>query len=288
MSSSTKRRAWRLVDPEMRNRRAQRLENAALVLASLNVVAVVFGSVEPLYSAFSVWFDWFGHVSVLLFTILFVIRLWAVPVKTGSRGSTGRLRFVRRPFVLLDLVVIVGYWFGVLFVPGSIGWVRVLWLARMFNLPRLQRSRIRFRRVLVAQRDDLSIAFIGSGTIALLASTLMFFVERGAQPEAFSSIPAALWWAIVTLTTVGYGDVVPGTPLGRLLGAITTFGGVAFFALPSSILAAGFMDERARERQASNEADDAGTESIHSKLGHSQTRCPHCGEALDSTGTEQV
>ncbi|WP_411968317.1 ion transporter [Haloferax sp. YSSS75] len=285
MSSPTKRRAWRVVDPDAKSRRGQHLETVALVLASLNVVAVVIQSVAPIYEAVPLLFDVFGHVSVFLFTLLYVVRLWAVPATDRQQETTDRLRFARRPFVLLDFVVIVGYWFGVAFVPGSLGWIRVLWLARMFNLPQLKRSRMRFRRVLAAQRDDLSIAFIGSGTIALLASTLMYFVENSTQPEAFSSIPAALWWAIVTLTTVGYGDVVPGTPLGRFLGAITTFGGVAFFALPSSILAAGFMDERARERQASDELADTGGESAHTNGEQLQNRCPHCGEALDSTET---
>ncbi|MEO1227202.1 MAG: cyclic nucleotide-gated ion channel, partial [Pseudomonadota bacterium] len=77
----------------------------------------------------------------------------------------------------------------------------------------------------------------------MVASTLMYEVERDAQPEAFSSIPAALWWGIITLTTVGYGDIVPVTDLGRALGALFMFLGVGLFALPAAILAAGFARE---------------------------------------------
>jgi voltage-gated potassium channel len=265
MSSSQKNRAWSLVDPETQNPVGKRIQDGALVLASLNVVAVVLQSVESLDNRFSLLFEGFAVVSVLLFTLFLLVRVWAAAVENRYRGSSGQVRFVRRPFVFLDFVVVVGFWLTFFLFPGTLGGVRVLWIARMLNLPRLKPARVRFIRVLSAQREDLSIAFIGSGTIALLASTLMYFVENSAQPEAFASIPAALWWGVVTLTTVGYGDVVPGTPLGRFLGAITTFGGVAFFALPSSILAAGFFAERQAKQEESTELDEVGTEQSESQ-----------------------
>ncbi|KAB1194625.1 ion transporter [Haloferax sp. MBLA0076] len=284
MSSSTKRRTWRLVDPETKSRVGQRLQSVALVLASLNVVAVVLQSIDRLYDAAPLLFDGFAVVSVALFTLLFAVRIWAAATSRVYRGSDGRFRLVRQPFVLLDLVVIVVFWPTFFVYPETLGGIRVLWLARMFDIPRLDRSRTRFKRVLAAQRDDLGTAFIGAGTLVLLSSTLMFFAENGAQPEAFSSIPDALWWGVVTLTTVGYGDVVPVTPLGRLLGAITTFGGIAFFALPSSILAAGFFAEREQEHDVESAQDEPKTGPTRSSDDASQNRCPHCGESLDSAG----
>ena len=284
MSSSTKRRVWQLVSPEERGRSGQRLESAALVLASLNVVAVVLQSIDSLYDRFALLFDGFAVTSVLLFSLLFVARLWASATQTEYRGSSGRVRFVRRPFVLLDFVVIVVFWLGFFFAPGTLGGIRILWIARIFDFPRFRRSRTRFKRVITTQREDLAIAFSGAAMLVLVSSTLMYFVERGAQPEAFASIPDALWWGIVTLTTVGYGDVVPITPLGRVLGAITTFGGIAFFALPSSILAAGFFAEREREQE---ESHPPGRESESSRPTDELPahRCPHCGESLDSAET---
>ncbi|KTG13088.1 potassium channel family protein [Haloferax profundi] len=284
MSGSRKRRTWRLVDPETKSRVGRRLQSAALVLASLNVVAVVLQSIDRLYDAVPLLFDGFAVVSVALFTLLFVVRIWAAATSRVYRGSDGRFRLVRQPFVLLDLVVIVVFWPSFFLYPETLGGVRVLWLARMFDIPRLDKSRTRFKRVLAAQREDLGIAFIGAGTLVLVSSTLMFFAENGAQPEAFSSIPDALWWGVVTLTTVGYGDVVPVTPLGRLLGAITTFGGIAFFALPSSILAAGFFAEREQEHGAESPQDETKTRPTGPSDDASQNRCPHCGESLDSAG----
>jgi len=287
MSRSTKRRVWRVVSPGTRDRSGQRLETVALVLASLNVVAVVLQSVDSLYNEFRTLFDGFAFVSVSLFTVLFVVQLWASGTRSEYGGSTGRLRFIKRPFVLLDFGVIVVFWATYLADPQTQGWVRILWFARVFNLPRFRRSKVRFKRVISAQRGDLAIAFSGAAMLVLVSSTLMFFVENRAQPEAFGSIPAALWWGIVTLTTVGYGDVVPVTPLGKLLGGITTIGGIAFFALPSSILAAGFFAERQSEGKASTATEEAGTDPPKTPDGEPPRRCPHCGESLDTTGSEQ-
>jgi voltage-gated potassium channel len=271
MAPVTRRRLWELVDPETKDRWGRRVEAVVFVLALSNVVAVVLASVESLYSRYTVFFEGFLTASMILFTLLYVARVWAAASGT-EHGTSGRLRFARRPIAVIDFVVVSTFWLGLLTGVEALGagLFRTLWVVRIFSLSLFKRSRGRFRRVLSAQREDLAIAFSAAGMLVLVSSTLMYFVEGSAQPDAFSSIPAALWWGVVTLTTVGYGDVVPITPLGRFLGALTTFGGVAFFALPSSILAAGFFAERAAERE----------QMAREHLGN---RCPHCGESLETT-----
>lgn len=100
----------------------------------------------------------------------------------------------------------------------------------------------------------------------------LLYVEHRAQPEVFTSIPEAIWWGTVTLTTVGYGDVVPVTSLGKLLAGVTAFGGIAFVGLPASILAAGFVEESVLGSDAGDETEPR------------TTACPHCGEAIDAEG----
>ncbi|MFC4360309.1 potassium channel family protein [Halobium salinum] len=277
MVRASRRRVSELVDPGTEDRWGRRLTAAVVLLASLNVVALVLQSVPAVYRSSPRFFSAFSFGSVLLFTLLYALRVWSVTASANRRDADGRLRFVRSPIAVVDVVVLTLFWGGLLWevlwpttVPSvfGAGAVRVLWLAHVFELPQLKRSRRRFKRVLLAQREDLAIAFSGAGMLVLVSSTLMYFAERGAQPDAFSSIPAALWWGVVTLTTVGYGDVIPVTPLGRLLGAITTFGGIAFFALPSSVLAAGFFSERTAEREGTTE--------------DGRTCCPHCGKSLHS------
>src|SRR3712207_3791337 len=98
-------------------------------------------------------------------------------------------------------------------------------------------------KVVSQKKEELLIALGFFLILLVVTSSLMYFAEHGAQPKAFSSIPAAMWWAVVTMTTVGYGDVYPVTVLGRLLAGITALLGIAAFALPTSILGAGFLAE---------------------------------------------
>ncbi|MCO8265078.1 ion transporter (plasmid) [Haloferax prahovense] len=268
---------WTVVDPESENRWGERFSRLVFLLASANVVAVVLSTVESLSARFGVYFDGLLVVSIVLFTLLYVVRLWAAGSDAAESGRHSRVAFVRDPIAVVDCFVIVTFWVGLLFEIRLFesGLFRVFWLARVLNLSWFRRSRGRFKRVIDAQRSDLGVAFSGAGMLVLVSSTLMYFVEGSVQPEAFSSIPETLWWGVVTLTTVGYGDVVPVTPLGRLLGAATMLGGVAFFALPSSILAAGFFAERTEERAQPGEQTQP----------RERPRfewCPYCGESLGS------
>jgi voltage-gated potassium channel len=101
--------------------------------------------------------------------------------------------------------------------------------------------------------------------LLVLSSSLMYFAEHEAQPELFSSIPATMWWGIETLTTIGYGDIIPVTPLGRVLAGVIAVLGIGMFALPAGILGSAFVEEVQRRRSGS--------------AGRS---CPHCGQSIDS------
>jgi voltage-gated potassium channel len=271
MAQISRDTVWTVVDPKPENRRGTRFRLVVFVLASLNVLAVVLSTVESFYERYSVYFEALLVVSIALFTLLYVVRLWAAGAASRDSERGSRVAFVRGPIAVVDLFVIATFWTGLLLEIRLFesGLFRVFWLVRVLDLSWFRHSRHRFKRVLVAQRSDLAVAFSGAGMLVLVSSTLMYFVEGGVQPEAFSSIPDTLWWGVVTLTTVGYGDVVPVTPLGRLLGAVTMLGGVAFFALPSSILAAGFFAERTGDATAASENPSGDC-------------CPHCGERLDS------
>ncbi|MDS0293680.1 ion transporter [Halogeometricum luteum] len=274
MAQTSREQVWAVVEPNPEDRRGERFGWVVFAVASMNVVAVVLSTVEPLYERYSVYFTALLVASMVLFTALYVVRLWAAGAASGGLDRRGRFAFVRNPIAVVDFFVLATFWTGLLFgIPLlESGLFRVLWLVRVLNLSWFRRSRRRFKRVLDAQRSDLAVAFSGAGMLVLVSSTLMYSVEGSVQPEAFSSIPKTLWWGIVTLTTVGYGDVVPVTPLGRLLGAATMLGGVAFFALPSSILAAGFFAEQARKETRAEEAPRVG-------------RCPHCGESFGGEDT---
>jgi voltage-gated potassium channel len=121
--------------------------------------------------------------------------------------------------------------------------LRLMRLFRIAKLARYTRALHLLRRVLWSERESLVAAFSVVFLLVLLASSLMYFAERHAQPEAFSSIPAAMWWGVTTVTTVGYGDVYPITFFGRVLACAVAISGIGAFALPTAILGAAFLRE---------------------------------------------
>lgn len=230
-------------------------------LIMCNALAVVLETVDPVFAHHRMAFHRFEVFSVGVFTAEYVLRVWSATAKPGySRPLVDRLRFASRPQTLLDLLAIAPFYVGTVVFAADLRVLRALRLFRFLRLLKLARyseSFDRLARVVENRAGDLLVAVAGTSLLLVVSSSLMYFIERGAQPNAFSSIPAALWWGVVTLTTVGYGDVYPVTPLGKVLAAVIAILGTGLFALPASILASGFITED-----------------------RSSQRCPHCGERL--------
>jgi len=230
-----------------------------MLLIVLNVLAVMLETVDPLFRAFDRVFYGFEVVSVAIFSVEYLGRLWAATEHAEyTHPIWGRVRYALSPYMFIDLLAIAPFFFVALVDLRFLRTLRLIRFLRLIKLARYSESLQLFVTAIKMKREELVITSIVGTIILLLSSSMMYFAERAAQPGAFSSIPAALWWGVITLTTVGYGDVHPVTPVGRALGAIVAVTGIGLFALPASILASGFI-EAARE----------GT-----------TRCPHCGEEI--------
>ncbi|EJN57982.1 ion transporter [Halogranum rubrum] len=264
MDESVKRRVWAVLNGDDGSALGVAVNAFILGLIVLNLGIFILETVDPVYERFSGVFRLTLQFSLVVFTIEFVLRVWSSTAAPDYAGPlTGRLRFLSRPYPLIDLVAILPFYLGAFVDLQFLRFLRLFWFLRLFRRDRYVESRRRFVGAYRAQREDLFVASAGATTLFVASSVLMYFVEHAAQPVAFSSIPETMWWSIVTLTTVGYGDVVPVTPLGRLLGALTALGGIALFAVPSSILAAGFV----KQAGESSTAD----------------RCPHCGRRIDDS-----
>ena len=119
--------------------------------------------------------------------------------------------------------------------------------------------------VLYAKKEELLATAFAVFILLIFASSLMYLVESSAQPQSFGSIPDAMWWGVVTLTTVGYGDIYPIAPIGRFLGSTLAFLGIGIFALPAGIISSGFSEEvqrRKQEKMAGNLEQSANSQSI--------------------------
>ncbi|MFW6051837.1 MAG: ion transporter [Myxococcota bacterium] len=244
-----------------------------MALIGANVLAVVLETVQSVYSAHRTLFHAFDLFSVAVFSVEYVLRIWTCTVKPRFRHPVGgRLRYAVTPLALVDLIAILPFYLPLAF-PLDLRIARVLRLFRLLRLLKLvrySRTLQALREVVRSRTEELMLALAFAGALLLVSASILYFVEHEAQPEAFSSIPAAMWWGVATLTTVGYGDVYPVTGLGRFLGAVVAVIGVGLFALPAGILASGLSEhmekERARRRERSQE--DTG-------------RCPRCGKPMD-------
>jgi len=216
---------------------------AALILA--NVAAVALETVPAIAAAWHGFFVVFDDISISLFTAEYLLRLWVAvehpPVR--ARGPIkGRLWFALRPAMLIDLAVIVPFWFASLLAVDTrfLRIFRVIWLLK---LARFSPVLATLGRVVGAEKRGLVGALIIVLGAAFVMASLMYLIEGHTQPAVFGTIPDALWWALTTLTTVGYGDAVPVTALGKVLGGITMILGVWLIALPVGIISTGYLNE---------------------------------------------
>jgi voltage-gated potassium channel len=251
----------RLLDSEVRETRFERAANAFLVALIVgNVVAVILESVHWIYARQRVAFDAFEWFSVAVFTVEYLLRVWSVTADPRyAHPITGRLRFMLTPGALVDLVAILPAYLPMAL---DLRFARIVRLVRILKIGRYSEPVRMFARVFRSRRDELLLVAALLLVLLVLSSSTMYFLENAAQPEAFSSIPAAMWWAMATLTTVGYGDVIPATPLGKAVGSFIAVLGIGFFALPAGILAAAFAEELRRQRAVP------------------ATACPHCGKPI--------
>ena len=235
----------------------------SFILASvivLNVGALTVETVDRIYQVSPRAFWTVEVVSVAIFTIEYVLRVWSCTADPRySHPVYGRARFAITPIALLDLLAILPFYGQLLGLRGlDLRVLRTVRLvARIARLTRLSSGFNTLVRVVTAKRSELSTVIVVLLVLLLLTSSLMYFAEHEAQPDVFSSIPETMWWSIITLTTVGYGDMTPVTFAGRILAGLMAVLGIGLFALPAGILGSGFVDELSRNRA-----------------------CPHCGRRL--------
>lgn len=258
-----RKRLHLVLEPGIKGGISEKIFEVLLVIIIIfNIVAILLDSVVEIHNEYKYFFYKFEIFSVLFFTLEYFARLYAIvenpeyvhPIK-------GRLSYAITPMSLVDLMSFLPFY--LIFFSLDLRFLRVfrlMGLFRMFKIARYMKALDIFKRVLADRKEQLVLSIIFILFILVIISSLMFYVERDRQPEAFSSIPATMWWGVATLTTVGYGDIVPMTPLGKVLGGLFAIVGVGLFALPAGILSSGFY------------------EVMHQK--DAKVFCPHCGKDI--------
>lgn len=257
-----RRRLYLTLEPTEKGGIIERIfETILIITIVLNIVAIILESVPRYAQEYGLWFHYFEDFSVAFFTLEYVSRLYAIVENPKYKHPLyGRLRYAKTSMAIVDLLAILPFYLT--FLPLDLRFLRIfrlMALFRMFKITRYMQAMNIFKKVISERKEQLVLSFIFIIFILIIISFFMHLAEREAQPDKFGSIPEAMWWGMATLTTVGYGDSVPITPLGKVLGGLFAIAGVAFLALPAGILSSGFF------------------ELLHNPKAKKHT-CPHCGK----------
>lgn len=235
------------LDPSVRKKPGLSKTNQAII--ALICLSIALGIVETEVT-FTQGFEHIFDIAYLTFFVIFlseyIARVYAAPENPLYRSSFSYALTLPSILDLLVLLSFISPFFGL---EGSL--LRVFRAARLVRLAKMGRYSIALQMVYNAmneRRYELGVSMVIAFSLMLLASTCLYFAERSAQPEVFGSIPRAMWWSVATLTTVGYGDSVPVTVLGRIAAGLTAIAGVGLIALPTGILASAFTDGLSRAR----------------------------------------
>jgi voltage-gated potassium channel len=275
MYNKTKKKIHGLLHPEIvGDKYWDKVINVFIItLIILNVIAVILETVPSMHDEQheKIFFTYFDLISVIIFSIEYILRVWSSNHEEKYKhGFWGRLKYMVSPGALIDLAAIapsiLAHFIGVSFDLREIRILRLLRILRLFRLTAYTQSAHMISNVFKKRAKELAISFVLAIFLIIIASCIMYFAEHlypTAEKSLFKSIPHTIWWSVVTLTTTGYGEMIPLTNLGKTMAGIIMLIGVAFFAIPAGILSAGFQEEFRKNR----------VQKTHI--------CPHCGEHIE-------
>lgn len=296
---------FKTIDNEVKSSWASNCVDAVIMfLIVMSMVCTIAESFDALRDWYGEYFDYFETLTLVVFSIEYILRVWTADFKFPQTNSKrkSRIKFVFSGTGLLDLLAIIPFVFQILFPVLSkydLRLIRLLKVTRMLRVLKLNSftsSVVVVGDVFFEKRYELGVTLFTTLIVMMVASTLLYYCENEVQPEQFSDILSTMWWAVATLTTVGYGDIYPITPLGKILGSVIAVLGLGVVALPTGLIGAAFIEKIEKKREAEKEKLAqaklkskennivAMQEDIHAlcgeKFGECFIYCPYCGIEL--------
>jgi voltage-gated potassium channel len=262
--------------------RISRMVNGFIIaLIVLNLFAIMMESIEELALRYATFFLWFERISIAIFSLEYLLHLWVAPLRYADKHPVlAILRYMFTTMGIIDLLAILPFYLPLL-LKIDLRFVRILRLVRLVRLLKLGRYSWTVRLIGTAvaeKRSELLLTLFVVLILLVVASVIMFNIEHEAQPEQFPNIFATFWWAIATLTTVGYGDVYPITGWGKFISGLIAVLGIGMVALPTGIISSAFIETLSEEKSANEPHDHAPS---HESAREPVFRyCPHCGKPL--------
>jgi voltage-gated potassium channel len=240
-----------------------------VTLIMLNVMAMAIETLNNLHAATIHILRIFEIVSIIIFSLEYIARIYisdlTFPAKTKAKSI---LKFILSPYSLIDLLAILPFYLPFI-LKIDLRFLRLIRLIRFFGIFKLSRyntSLKLIKDVFKEKRGEIGMTFFIAFLLLLVSGFIMYLIENPAQPEQFPNVFASLWWAVATLTTVGYGDIAPITPLGKVVSSFVAFIGIGLIALPTGIISAGFI-EKFKVKKHENKI----------------INCPHCSKAIHAS-----
>jgi voltage-gated potassium channel len=296
-TSTWRQRVYVALDNRPRDPLSRAVGLSLQTLILLNVVAVVVESVPEIEGPYALPLAIFQAISIIAFTIEYALRLWSAVEADHERfvhPVTGRLRYCLTPLALVDATTLIAFYIPLLGVGLDLRWLRALRVIGVLKYTRYSTALSTAADVVRAERGGIVAALVVFFVVLMLAASGIYAFEHHVQPDKFPNIPMAMYWAVVTLTTLGYGDITPITWGGRVFAMFVALAGIAMVAFPSAILASGFIRQL---RLHSHEIKGPGIEAERQRLHLSEDdmarivgaalreaalqMCPSCGEPLD-------
>lgn len=257
---------YRLISKNSHGSKANLVFNYSIMtLILLNVLAMALETVSSLDNSYYRFLKFFEIISVIIFTIEYALRIYISDLThPASNRIKSALKFIFSFYGLIDLLAITPFYFP-FFIKTDLRILRILRLVRFLRILKINRydSSINLVwEVIKEKKSELAITGFITFLVLLIASFVMYYVEKDVQPDKFSNIFASFWWATATLTTIGYGDIYPVTYIGKIISGLIAFLGIGIVALPTGLVSAGFMEKIQKKKLNTNQ-------------------CPHCGKEIE-------
>jgi voltage-gated potassium channel len=261
-----KQKVYKLIERGSHGSRINLIFDYAIMsLIVLNVIALILETIPGLSNSVSHFLRHFEIFSVVIFSIEFILRIYISSLTYPSSSKIkSALKFVFSPLGLIDLLAIIPFYFP-LIIKIDLRFLRILRLMRFFRIFKINRYNKSLNlivSVIKEKKSELALTGFVAVLILFVASFLMYYIEGEAQPDKFPNLLSCLWWAVATLTTVGYGDVYPITGIGKILSGTIAVLGIGLVALPTGLVSAGFMEKIGKKNK-------------------NCIKCPHCGKEME-------
>ncbi len=263
-----KQRIFRIIEKGENGHRLNKyFDYFILALIVLSVFSIILESISDFNLQYGIYLKWFNTVAVIIFSIEYILRIYVSDIiYPSSSRIKSALKFIFSTYGIIDLLAVIPFYLP-MFIKIDLRFLRILRLTRFLRILKINRYSNSLKLigdVIKEKKPELVITGFLTFLILIIASFLMYYVEGEKQPDKFPDILSAIWWAVATLTTVGYGDVYPVTGLGKLISGIIAILGIGIVALPTGLISSGFMDKIQKQKVANEKAHV----------------CPHCGKSI--------